>query len=1300
MARDIRQRVIIDAQDRTAKAASTARQNLNKVDGAMKRLENTIIGFAGLNILTSLSSGIIKMGDAAIDMNGKVKLVTDTTEEYTKAQKELLEISIDNGSQLESNTLLFTRINKPLKDLGYTLEQNLQFNRAIVEGLRVSSAGTQEADATIRQLSQAMMSGVLRGEELNSVMEQGGRIAEALAAGLGVSTGELRAMGAEGKLTADKVMEAILSQSAVITKEAASLPFTFERSIEVIRTKMLDMFQQNTQLNTALANAASGVSENFNELAAVIIPALQVALLGGLVLLGKWVNGKLAIHNATKALALEEETAAKNQQVNAIRSQIHAERQAALLAKETAATAKLDAFKTNAASRRLREEVAATRANILRLKAIETQLALDTRLGQMAIANERNEARKLVMISQLEQNQLRVVAVTNQLTSARTRLTAAETGLRVAVDRQTVAYDANIAAQSRASIANALMTNAYSSQSTRITALAERNMARTAGWATSASHSIQTVGTKMGSVMKTIGGGLLGWPGMLALVGYQVLSHFIDMEVGAWALMRGIERLLVAVGGVWDKLFNPEKYRAAMDAFDQETSDQIDEMIAKKEAQAKGFETVAAMEIAQAKQDAEQLISIEQSKQRRLLNTKAQASLKEKTLYKLKMDELREDTKLMREADEAAVKSTKTKTAAIVASAAIESAVRQSSVESVRVSEAAKTEALMSSNANVLKVELENIEARRKEWDEYYTNQLNNMDENGKTFLTISQRQQTKLSELDNMAVKSLTASLADMTKLRNGYLASVKSGIEEIADLRRSERDFVRSMTLDEMTDFERAADAQQQITDAKELLRKANQLDQVKDAEEIKALRAQATEDIKSVAQAEKARAKDFEKGSLEEITASNNKNDAMKLYSEIIDTSVEARESLNEIELRNADKIQEQLDNRVATIKEYQEKINEADLLAAKLRVLIIDADTSPAEKKLNALEARLEKFNKGLIDFDEVVGAAIEADQETNTAVGRNAIGLNTGGHVPGSGDKDTIPAMLTPGEFVLNKKVVAKMGLDKLYALNNGDIPIMRNSGGSVNAQTIDKRVTRIKDSINNQKQATNTIGGYGNLLGGNSPTGNSWQNDYYTALSTHASGLEGKDWKSVTSVQRLIDKALLTLSNSTRDNSFEGYTGFVAELSRLMPSIESAVASATDYTAPVTTSTAASTASTPTNAVTGTEETSNTVGKYGHLQLPKSQDDILSQARLDGATGRSLIPEFNLLTNEFDTLANAVAANSTIPSAPGQQSVGDSETIVIELKLGDNGATGTFKNDAATLAMLEELRNRGLTYGG
>ncbi|KFX81293.1 membrane protein, partial [Ralstonia solanacearum] len=151
--------------------------------------------------------------------------------------------------------------------LGGEQQQALTITESISQALRISGASANETQSALLQFGQALSAGVLRGEEFNSVVENSPRLAQALADGLNVPIGRLRKMAEEGRLTADVVVNALLSQKDKLATEYAQLPATVSQAFERLRNafgQYVNQVDQATGFTSKLAGALTWLAQNLD----------------------------------------------------------------------------------------------------------------------------------------------------------------------------------------------------------------------------------------------------------------------------------------------------------------------------------------------------------------------------------------------------------------------------------------------------------------------------------------------------------------------------------------------------------------------------------------------------------------------------------------------------------------------------------------------------------------------------------------------------------------------------------------------------------------------------------------------------------------------------------------------------------------------------------------------------------------------------------------------------------------------------------------------------------------------------
>jgi tape measure domain-containing protein len=242
---------------------SRSGQSAEKEAGALTRAYQGFgraIGAVGLAVF---SREVIQAADAYKNMNSRLQLVTSSMAELATAQQGVFDISQRTRVGLGETTDLFTSLARSTKTLGVSQEDLLKVTEGINQALIISGTSASSAQAALVQLGQGFASGTLRGEELNSVLEQVPRLSQAIADGLGVPQGELRKLGQEGQLTAEKVFRALQKSSTSLKDEFSKMPLTVEQATTQVGTsisRLIGIIDKATGATGLLASAISGIA--------------------------------------------------------------------------------------------------------------------------------------------------------------------------------------------------------------------------------------------------------------------------------------------------------------------------------------------------------------------------------------------------------------------------------------------------------------------------------------------------------------------------------------------------------------------------------------------------------------------------------------------------------------------------------------------------------------------------------------------------------------------------------------------------------------------------------------------------------------------------------------------------------------------------------------------------------------------------------------------------------------------------------------------------------------------------------
>ncbi|HBI2642896.1 TPA: phage tail tape measure protein [Escherichia coli] len=240
----------------SAAASREMRRALAEVTDQINTAKSSALSMAGAFAGAFATGHLISLADEWNSVNARLKQASQSSDDFQASQRELMAISQRTGTAFSDNASLFARSAASMREYGYSSEEVLKVTEAISTGLKLSGASTAEASSVITQFSQALAQGVLRGEEFNSVNENGDRVIRALAAGMGVARKDLKAMADNGKLTADKVVPALISQLGALRDEYAAMPDTVSSSA----TKVENAFMAWV----GGANEASGVTKTLS----------------------------------------------------------------------------------------------------------------------------------------------------------------------------------------------------------------------------------------------------------------------------------------------------------------------------------------------------------------------------------------------------------------------------------------------------------------------------------------------------------------------------------------------------------------------------------------------------------------------------------------------------------------------------------------------------------------------------------------------------------------------------------------------------------------------------------------------------------------------------------------------------------------------------------------------------------------------------------------------------------------------------------------------------------------------------
>ncbi|EBR3160436.1 phage tail tape measure protein [Salmonella enterica] len=362
-----------------AAASRETQRALAEVTSQLNSAKSSAMGLAGAFAGAYATGHLISLADEWSSVNARLKQASQSTDDFNQSQRALMDISQRTGTAFSDNANLFARSAASMREFGYSSEEVLNVTEAISTGLKLSGASTAEASSVITQFSQALAQGVLRGEEFNSVNENGDRVIRALASGMGVARKDLKAMADAGQLTADKVVPALISQLGSLREEYNAMPQT----VSAATTKIENAFMawvgganEASGVSRTLTGALNGIADNIDEVAtaAGVLVAVGAARWFGDMASGAF-SATSGLLNAAKSEIALAEAQVRGTQISTARARaaVYRAQQALIATRGTDAQA--------AAEKRLSDAQASLIRNISARTAAQESLNNVTSLG-------------------------------------------------------------------------------------------------------------------------------------------------------------------------------------------------------------------------------------------------------------------------------------------------------------------------------------------------------------------------------------------------------------------------------------------------------------------------------------------------------------------------------------------------------------------------------------------------------------------------------------------------------------------------------------------------------------------------------------------------------------------------------------------------------------------------------------------------------------------------------------------------------------------------------------------------------
>lgn len=472
--------------------------------------------FAGITVgVTEL----IRLADTAKALEGQLKIVTKSSDDLRSAQDALYASANRTRQSYEGTVEMFARLSRATKDQNLSQKELIQVTESVNKAIVISNVTTQQAKNGVIQFGQAMAAGRLQGQDLRAMLEDIPRLGQAIAAGLGISTGALKSLGEQGKLTTDLVIKALLNQSKTLDDEYQKMPLRVSQAVQLVENAFLKYVGDVDKASGISAILSSGlvvVAKNFTLVA-------DAALVAGAVFAARSLAPMLA-SVATEAQFLATTTALSTESLGALNS---------------VALGSREAFAMKAQ---------ATAADVVALQAETTAT-----IAQLAAERELLVARQL---------------------SAREELAQAAARMKNAVAPASVAaLGGAVVMQEEAGQMFALQARANAMRELELvgTALVANEAAQTAANATLAVSEIAATET---TIAMTVATAALGVVARATDVAVSLLSKTIQLFGGAWGIA-----ILAIISGIYYLIDSHAKAKAATEEHTRAMADQAKQAV-------------------------------------------------------------------------------------------------------------------------------------------------------------------------------------------------------------------------------------------------------------------------------------------------------------------------------------------------------------------------------------------------------------------------------------------------------------------------------------------------------------------------------------------------------------------------------------------------------------------------------------------------------------------------------------------------------------------------------------------------
>lgn len=254
-------------------ASNTASQEMGRIESSTSSAQSMLKNLAATAAATFTVSQVVNYADSYTGIVNKLKLVTENQSELSVAMSDTHKIAQSTASGWDSVVTVYTKFQKISEDLNLTQREVARITETVTKAIGMSGATADEGQRALMQFGQALNTGALKGQDLNSILSQTPGLTDAIAEGMGVASKKLKEMGANGELTNEVIIKALQNVATSVDAKFATTATLVSASFDLIKNEAMKMIGEFDAANNVSVNFVKGMtklSENMDKVVDVM----------------------------------------------------------------------------------------------------------------------------------------------------------------------------------------------------------------------------------------------------------------------------------------------------------------------------------------------------------------------------------------------------------------------------------------------------------------------------------------------------------------------------------------------------------------------------------------------------------------------------------------------------------------------------------------------------------------------------------------------------------------------------------------------------------------------------------------------------------------------------------------------------------------------------------------------------------------------------------------------------------------------------------------------------------------------